>query len=82
MHKLLFIPNNSTKANKKKCAEWEGLHKTETVRSVKLTKLSNIKTWLRSQKLKQNKLAKESPKFILTYRKIVSIFVTFVKNNR
>lgn len=45
--------------------------------SVKLTKLSNIETWLRSQKLKQNKLAKESPKFVLTYRKIVSIFVTF-----
>ena len=45
--------------------------------SVKLTKLSNIETWLRSQKLKQNKLAKESPKFVLTYRKIVSIFETF-----
>ena len=50
--------------------------------SVKLTKLSNIKTWLRSQKLKQNKLAKESPKFILTYRKIVSIFVTFVTKSK
>ena len=50
--------------------------------SVKLTKLSNIKTWLRSQKLKQNKLAKESPKFVLAYRKIVSIFVTFATKSK